>query len=88
MVLAKDDKWGKHKKKVDEESLELVEAIGEGDLEHIAEEALDTIQVCIGILDKLYHQGIDIQQAVDKHNRKLVGRGWAHKAVVKIQINR
>lgn len=88
MVLDKKDKWKDHKKKVDEEASELIEAIEEGNVSHIAEEALDNIQVSIGILDKLYHEGVDIQGAVHMHNKKLVGRGWKHKAVVKVQVNR
>lgn len=88
MVLDKNDSWGMHKAKVYEESLELVDAIKEGDNAHIAEEALDTIQVAIGILDKLHKEGIDIQQAVYRHNKKLTNRGWDAKAIIKIQVNR
>jgi NTP pyrophosphatase (non-canonical NTP hydrolase) len=88
MVLDKNDNWGLHKAKVYEESLELVEAIKEGDNAHIAEEALDVIQVAIGILDKLHHEEIDIQQAVFKHNKKLANRGWDAKAFIKIEVNK
>lgn len=88
MVLNKEDKWKTHKDKVDEESTELIEAIKEGNTAHIAEEALDNIQVNIGILDKLYHDGVNIEEAVHTHNRKLVNRGWKHKAVVKVQVNK
>lgn len=88
MVLDKKEKWGMHKAKVYEESLELAEAIKEGDNAHIAEEALDNIQVAIGILDKLHNEGLDIQQAVYRHNKKLVARGWNAKAVIKVQVNK
>lgn len=88
MVLDKKEKWGMHKAKVYEESLELVEAIKEGDNAHIAEEALDVIQVTIGVLDKLHNEGMDIQQAIYRHNKKLVNRGWKEKAIVKIQVNK
>lgn len=88
MVLDKNDNWGLHKAKVYEECLELADAIKEGDNVHIAEEALDIIQVAIGILDKLHHEGIDIQQAAYRHNEKLAARGWDTKAVIKIQINK
>lgn len=88
MVLSKEDKWKEHEKKVNEESEELVEAIEEKDAAHIAEEALDNIQVNIGILDKLYHDGVNIEEAVHTHNRKLVNRGWKHKAVIKVQVNK
>ncbi len=88
MVLDKKDGWKKHKEKVEEEAAELVEAIKEGNSADIAEKALDNLQVCIGILDKLYHEGVDIQQAVYRHNKKLINRGWNHKAVIKTQINK
>ncbi|RMD05064.1 hypothetical protein D9O40_00820 [Clostridium autoethanogenum] len=88
MVLDKKDKWKEHEKKVNEESEELVEAIKEGNTTHIAEEALDNIQVSIGVLDKLYHEGMNIEEAIFTHNRKLVNRGWKHKAVVKVQVNK
>lgn len=88
MVLAKKDTWKKHSEKVEEEALELIEAIKEKDPVHIAEEALDNIQVSIGVLDKLCHEGVDIQQAIYRHNKKLVDRGWDHKAVVKVQVNK
>lgn len=88
MVLDKKDKWKTHKDKVDEESTELIEAIKEGNVSHIAEEALDNIQVSIGVLDKLYHEGVNIEEAIYAHNKKLVGRGWKHKAVVKVQVNK
>lgn len=88
MVLNKNDNWGLHKAKVYEECLELVEAIKEEDNVHIAEEALDIIQVAIGVLDKLHHEKIDIQQAIYKHNKKLADRGWDAKAVIKVQVNK
>lgn len=88
MVLDKKDKWKEHEKKVNEESEELVEAIKEGNTAHIAEEALDNIQVAVGILDKLYHEGMNIEEAIFTHNKKLVNRGWKHKAVVKVQVNK
>lgn len=88
MVLNKNDNWGLHKAKVYEECLELVDAIKEGGNVHIAEEALDIIQVAIGILDKLNHEGIDLQQAIYRHNKKLADRGWNAKAVVKVQVNK
>lgn len=88
MILDKDDNWGMHKAKVYEECLELADAIKEGDNAHIAEETLDIIQVAIGILDKLHYEGVDIQQALYKHNKKLVDRNWDAKAVIKVQVNK
>lgn len=86
MVIDKNDRWGMHKAKVYEECLELIEAINENDELHIAEEALDNIQVSIGILDKLNSEGVDIQKVIDRHNRKLIGRGWEPKTTIKVQL--
>ncbi|AZV56784.1 MazG nucleotide pyrophosphohydrolase domain-containing protein [Clostridium sp. AWRP] len=88
MVLDKNDKWETHMDKVNEESRELIEAIKEGNMSHIAEEVLDNIQVSIGILDKLYNEGLNIEEVVHIHNRKLVNRGWKHKAAVRVQVNK
>lgn len=88
MVLDKDDRWNMHKSKVYEECIELADAIKEGDKDHIAEEALDNIQVAIGILDKLHQEGVDIQKAISMHNKKLNDRGWKHKRTIKIQVNK
>lgn len=96
-VLEKNDSWGKHLEKVEEESLELYEAIerviyiGEEEIDesvllHIAEEAFDNIEVCIGILDKLEqeHKGI-IEKANLLHIKKLAERGWQFKSVLELK---
>jgi phosphoribosyl-ATP pyrophosphohydrolase len=88
MVLDKNDSWETHIEKVEEESKELVEAIKESNHAHMGEEAMDNIQVAIGVLYKLYQEGTDIQQIVRRHEKKLVGRGWNAKAVIKIQVNK
>jgi NTP pyrophosphatase (non-canonical NTP hydrolase) len=86
MVIDKNDSWGMHKAKAHEECLELIEAINENDELHIAEEALDNIQVSIGILDKLSSEGVDIQTVINKHNKKLINRGWKSKITIKVQL--
>lgn len=88
MVLDKEEKWGIHKAKIYEECLELVGAINKENKIQIIEEVLDIIQVSIGILDKIYHSGIDIQQAVYRHNSKLAKRGLDTKAIIKIQVDK
>jgi len=75
-------------KKVKEESDELVKAIEEGDIDHIAEEALDNIQINIAVLDKLESQGLDIKQAVNKHLKKLKSRKWRYKKMIVFQVYR
>ncbi|MGF7059266.1 hypothetical protein [Brassicibacter mesophilus] len=94
-VLQKDDKWEEHMDKVEEESLELYDAIEalsyyenitEKQLLHIAEEALDNIEVCIGILDKL--EKIDkriVKKANANHIKKLLERGWKFKKLLTIK---
>ncbi len=71
-------------RKNEEEAKELTEALESGDQLKIAEETLDQIQVCIGILDKLASQGINIDQLAKRHNKKLVMRNWKEKGVVNI----
>lgn len=68
----------------EEEAKELKEALESEDLLKIGEETLDQIQVCIGILDKLASEGIDIDQLAKRHNKKLVMRNWREKGVVNI----
>jgi galactokinase/mevalonate kinase-like predicted kinase len=94
-VLQKDDSWGEHLDKQQEESEELREAIvkvayleeyNEKNLQHIAEEALDNIEVCIGILDKL--EQIDkriVKKANANHIKKLLERGWKFKKLLTIK---
>ena len=72
-------------KKYQEESMELKEALQSGDDLQIAEETLDVIQMCIGILDKLNSNGMNINQLVKRHNKKLVMRNWEDKGVIQIQ---
>lgn len=82
-----NDKWSWNdiSEKFHEEATELKEAIGENNNLHIAEEALDVIQVCIGILDKLGQEGIDVHQMFLRHNKKLIKRHWMEKGVVEIK---
>lgn len=68
------DEW---KEKLTEEKGELLEAMEEGSREHILEEALDVIQVVIGIL--VSHYKVDrkeFKRAIKIHNTKLMNRGW------------
>ena len=78
--------------KVDEESFELREAINREDRErtlesreHVAEEALDNIQLSINILDRLKREGLDIDHAVNLHNLKLIDRGWTFKKMLEVR---
>lgn len=94
-VLQKDDNWEQHMDKVEEESLELYDAIEalsyyenitEKQLLHIAEETFDNIEVAIGILDKL--EQIDkriVKKANANHIKKLIDRDWKFKTVLEIR---
>lgn len=94
-ILQKNDSWGEHQKKSVEENLELFEAIEviqlkeyitENDLLHTAEEVLDNIEVCIGILDKL--EQIDkriVKKANANHIKKLLERGWKFKKLLEVK---
>lgn len=94
MILSHNERLGIDKdtetfkdiaKKHEEESKELKEELERGDKYKIAEETLDQMQICIGILDKLALEGLDIEQLVKRHNKKLVMREWKDKGVVVIK---
>lgn len=88
LILEKNDEYidmfYKLHEEVDELSCELIKHVTEKEetKKKIAEETLDVIQVCIGILDKLEQEGIDIAKEIEKHNMKLLRRGWRYKEVV------
>lgn len=102
MVLGKNEKLGIDNDRLEledfadkllEETVELVNAIhkfktGKGSRGDIAEEALDNIQVCIGVLNRLYIDGADIKQEIHRNNKKLINRWWKPKAVIRIQVQR
>jgi len=64
--------------KFQEEAGELLDAINENNINHILEEAFDTQQVIIGLLNKFKNDGIDLHNAVYTHNMKLLDRGWTY----------
>lgn len=84
-VLEKNDTWFKIIKKLAEEIIELVIAIIKRDKKNIAEEALDVIQVAIGVLDKLEEEGMNIESVTFRHLGKLINRGWKFKKVLEVK---
>lgn len=88
LILEKNDEYidmfYKLHEEVDELSCELIKHVTEKEetKKKIVEETLDVIQVCIGILNKLEQEGIDIAKEIEKHNMKLLNRGWRYKGVV------
>jgi len=93
--LQKDDNWKKHLEKMKEESKELQEAIEaildseditKEQLEHIAEETLDIMEVGVGIFDKLKNQyNMNLRAASVEHIKKLASRGWRFKTVLRVE---
>lgn len=80
--------WDDWKKKLNEEVDELVVALHSGNKKDIMEEVLDVVQVCIGILAKLFKEGMVVEQGIHRHNKKLVNRGCEIAAEVKFDVNR
>lgn len=78
------DTWELVSKKIEEESKELIEAIKEGKLIHIAEETFDVIQIAIRSLALLKKENLNLEQLNMRHNRKLVKRGWKHVNIIRI----
>ena len=94
-ILCKNEKLGIDKdvvtyndisKLVEEESNELIEALQGTDIEHMAEEAFDNIQVSNDLLDKLNIMGLDLEHAINVHNMKLIGRGWKFKKMLEVNV--
>nr|WP_209740800.1 MazG nucleotide pyrophosphohydrolase domain-containing protein [Clostridium tertium] len=82
------DSYEEVSKKLRKEYKELQEAIKEDDDVHIAEEVFDLIQVCIRILVILTKKGFSLLQLSNRHNKKLVTRGWKHKNIINVFYNR
>lgn len=77
--------WGK---KIKEEVDELVIAIKSRDKSAIAEEVMDVIQVCVGVMAKLYKECISIDKEIQRHNGKLNDRGCEIAAEIKFNISK
>ena len=78
------DTWELISKDFEEESNELIEAIKEGKLIHIAEETFDVIQICIRSLVLLRKNGIDLEIENKQHNKKLVKRRWQYIRFIRV----
>ncbi|MFL0196973.1 MazG-like family protein [Clostridium sp. WILCCON 0269] len=80
--------WDDWKEKVLEEAGELCKALSSRNKKDIMEDVLDVIQVCIGILVKLFREGMVIEQGIHEHNKKLVDRGCEACAEVNFNASR
>lgn len=78
------DTWDLISKDFKEESNELLEAIQEGKLIHIAEETFDVIQICIRSLVLLKKNGINLEVENKQHNKKLVKRRWNYLRFIRV----
>lgn len=87
MILDKEETLPEELLKLQEEFKEVKEAILNNDKENTTEEILDLMQVCVGMLDtKVKTEGIDLEKEINRHNRKLLERGWGSRGKVLIQI--
>ena len=88
IILDKDESVLNHFRKLEEEVDELKTELMLKDLKnedndnHIKEECLDVIQVCLGILDKYKVTEKDIL----RHVEKLEKRRWKAKKVIKLEV--
>ena len=87
MILDKEETLPEELLKLQEEFKEVKEAIINGDKENTTEEILDLMQVCVGMLDtKVKIENMDLEKELNRHNRKLLKRGWENRGKVLIQI--
>jgi phosphoribosyl-ATP pyrophosphohydrolase len=78
------DNWSLIANKLEEEFTELMEAISERNLIHIAEETFDVIQVCIRSLALLKKNGVNLEVENKQHNKKLVKRRWSYLRFIRV----
>lgn len=88
MILDKEETLPQELLKLQEEFKEVKEAIIANDKEKTTEEILDLIQVCVGMLDtKAKTEGMNLEKEINRHNRKLLKRGWESKGKIVLKIN-
>lgn len=90
-ILQDDDDLLVLKDKLDEETreldVEIVKYIALGRIpnrDNAAREALDVLQLAIGILAVLEKQGADVPVLIWEHTEKLIRRGWKVKRYITI----
>ncbi|HCL4466733.1 TPA: nucleotide pyrophosphohydrolase [Clostridium botulinum] len=88
MILDKEETLPEELIKLQEEFKEVSKAIINGDKQNTTEEILDNMQVLIGMLyTKVKTENMDLEKELNRHNRKLLGRGWKIKGKINIKIN-
>lgn len=78
------DTWELITRDFKEESNELLEAIQEGNLIHIAEETFDVIQICIRSLVLLKKNNVNLEIENKQHNKKLIKRRWNYIRFIRV----
>ena len=69
-----------------EETEEVKNAYYHESIERFPEELFDVIQVSTGILYQLEKIGFDIPRMLERHNKKLLERGWEYEKVIHITV--
>ncbi|MBN3376148.1 MazG nucleotide pyrophosphohydrolase domain-containing protein [Clostridium botulinum] len=88
MILDKEETLPQELLKLQEEFKEVSNAIIANDKENTTEEILDLIQVSVGMLyTKQKTEDMDLEKEINKHNRKLLERGWEFKSKINFYIN-
>lgn len=87
-ILWKRDRWDDHLGKLSEEFVKLCHELhdmqnGEGDLNKLTSEAMDVIQVAIGIIEM---SGQSWSAVINKHTDKLLDRGWSIKGWIEVDV--
>lgn len=70
-------------RKLKEEMYEFMTALLLDDEENMLEEFFDIMQVCINLLDRYKLTG-QLDEALAKHNRKLIERDWKFKKFIEL----
>ncbi|ABS34316.1 nucleotide pyrophosphohydrolase [Clostridium botulinum] len=87
MILDKEETLPEELLKLQEEFKEVRQAILNKDKENTTEEILDIIQVSVGMLyTKVKTENIDLEKELNRHNRKLLKRGWKTKGNIYLKF--
>ncbi|WP_243185794.1 hypothetical protein [Clostridium botulinum] len=56
-------------------------------IHHVAEEAWDSLQMCVEVLDKLESEhNVNLKTSLNKHHKKIKKRGWKAKKMIIFQV--
>lgn len=76
--------------KLQEEVTELKEAVKNKDnIDHISEEAWDSLQMSIEVLDNLKEQhNVNLEESLNKHHKKIKERGWKAERMLVFHVSK